>query len=228
MKSFLKKILIKIKQVTQKQFQWEYPDAAGDKLRVKKYSTYDEYVTHQKSKLKTVANKMLPEYDKRYRETLRERLEQYGFVKGGERVLCLAARIGTEVKSFIDLKCFAIGIDLNPGENNQFVLSGDFHNLVFSDSTVDIVFTNSLDHAFDIQKVIGEAKRVLKNNGLFILEIVNGEDEGYQPGYWESVSWKRTADIIKLFETNGFNVQKEEKFNYPWNGKHFVLKKEAI
>ena len=47
-------------------------------------------------------------------------------------VLCLAARIGTEVKAFLDLGCFAIGIDLNPGTDNRYVVHGDFHDLQFA------------------------------------------------------------------------------------------------
>lgn len=53
-------------------------------------------------------------YDKTYRKHLRDRLQSHINVKGTS-VLCLAARVGTEVKAFLDLGCFAMGIDLNPG-----------------------------------------------------------------------------------------------------------------
>ena len=75
-------------------------------------------------------------------------------MKKAASVLCLGARQGTEVKAFLDLGCFAVRIDLEPGAENQFVVQGDFHDLKFPTESVDIVFTNSLDHAFDPKKMI--------------------------------------------------------------------------
>ena len=46
-------------------------------------------------------------------------------------MLCLGARLGTEVRALHNLGYFAIGIDLNPGVDNPYVLMGDFHKLVF-------------------------------------------------------------------------------------------------
>jgi hypothetical protein len=61
---------------------------------------------------------------------------------GGRTVLCLAAR--NESEAWTDADFLAIGIDLNPGENNRFVVVGDFHALQFRDGVFDVVFTNSL------------------------------------------------------------------------------------
>ena len=85
------------------------------------YHNYKEYVLHKKSKLELID---LSDYDIRYRQVLRERVKKLNLLHQGMTVLCLAARIGTEVKSFLDLGYFAIGIDLNPGENNRYVVHG--------------------------------------------------------------------------------------------------------
>jgi len=77
-------------------------------------------------------------------------------------MLCLAARIGTEVKSFLDLGAFAVGIDINPGKKNKYVLFGDFQDIQFAPKCADIIFTNSIDHVYDIEKFLSEIKRVLK------------------------------------------------------------------
>jgi ubiquinone/menaquinone biosynthesis C-methylase UbiE len=56
--------------------------------------------------------------------------------------------------------------------------SGDFHCLQFPTASTDVVFTNSLDHAFDIKQVAIEVKRVLKPGGRLVLEIGRGLAEG--------------------------------------------------
>src|SRR5688572_18388830 len=83
------------------------------------YRNYEEYVAHQVAKLSKLD---LREYDSRYRAVLRERLEKLDLLRRGDTVLCLGARIGTECKAFIDLGCFSVGIDLNPGAENAHVV----------------------------------------------------------------------------------------------------------
>ncbi len=164
----------RIRYLFKKKRQWA---ESSDGLKNKKYESYAEYVEHQKSKLHIITS-FLKEYDNKYRVELRKRLQKYGVAKPGMNALCLAARVGTEVKSFIDLGCFAVGLDLNPGHENRYVVTGDFHHIQFADSSVDIVFTNSLDHAFNLDKLAKEIKRVTKPGGNLILEIVKGEKGG--------------------------------------------------
>ncbi|CAO0820302.1 hypothetical protein DFAR_1470047 [Desulfarculales bacterium] len=66
------------------------------------------------------------------------------------------------MKAFFDKDCFAGGIDLNSGYDNRYVLSGDFYHLQVANDSVDIVFSNSFDYAFDLNKLMGEVTRVLK------------------------------------------------------------------
>lgn len=188
------------------------------------YKDYEEYVKHQASKLRKIN---LESYDIKYRKTLVNRLTALNILKQGDNVLCLGARIGTECKAFIDLGCFPIGIDLNPGENNYYVVHGDFHNLQFADVSVDYVFTNALDHVFNFDKVMTEVVRVLKPNGAFIAEIVGGtkDEHGREPGAYESCWWETVEDVINKIVDFGFLIERKERFSYPWGGDQLIFRK---
>jgi len=204
-----------------KNYKWSKD---SQKIGRKIYRDYSEYIYHQMAKLETMD---LLDYDVTYRKILSERLEtlaRENIIKKGNVALCLAARIGTEVKSFMDLECFAVGIDLNPGNKNKYVLYGDFHEIQFSNNSVDIIFTNSIDHAFDFDKLIKEIKRVLKPDGYIILEVGKGTEEGGKFGYYEAVTWKRVDDCLEPFMGAGFSVIKRHDFSWPWAGEQVVLK----
>ena len=212
-----------IEHLAKKKYRWSNKDG----LKVKNYSSYGEYTKHQRSKLHKIAGS-LGTYDVSYREVLRKRLFEGGIVRSSMNVLCLAARIGTEVKAFIDLGCFAIGLDLNPGENNKYVVTGDFHHIQFADHSVDVVFSNSIDHVFDLEKFLGEIKRVLKPTGYLILEIAKGEKEGVQGGYYESMAWDTLDDFLKMITAHGFVVERRTDFEYPWLGEQVYFRPREI
>ena len=198
--------------------KYDWIKNTDNKFQIKEYKNYEEYLQHQKSKLEKIKD-CLSQYDLEYRSLLRNRLLNQGFVKIGMSVLCLAARIGTEVKSFIDIGCFAVGLDLNPGKDNKYVVKGDFHDIQFASNSVDIIFSNSLDHVLYVEKFIKEIQRVLKPRGLLILEI--SENGG---GYYEAIKWKQIDDIINLFLKQGFKIVKRDIFNDPWKGEHISFK----
>jgi len=191
----------------------------------RKYESYDAYVAHQKSKLALLDGVLLEEYDREFVAQLGARLRKIDLVKPGASVLCLAARLGSEVKAFRALGCFAVGVDLNPGPDNRFVVVGDFHALQFADRCVDIVFTNSLDHSFDFDRVLGEARRVLKAEGLLIIEAAMGEREGIAPSTWEAFSWATVDDLAARLTASWFELRGRNAIRYPWPGMQLVLKK---
>jgi len=180
------------------------------------YASYEAYLEHQKAKLETHD---FGNYDTEFRTALRERLAALDVAWQGRTVLCLAARIGTEVKAFLDLGCFAIGIDLNPGKENRYVVQGDFHHLQFALKSVDVVYTNSLDHAFDIDRIATEVLKVLKPEGLLIVEAVQGRDRGVTPGFFESFFWTNIDELIGVFESAGFKVTRRTPMIHPWPGE---------
>jgi SAM-dependent methyltransferase len=199
--------------------QWK-PATGEAGFKQREYASYDQYLQHQQSKLQYLD---LTEYDRNYRQQLRERLAGWTDLIRGANVLCLGARQGTEVKAFIDLGCKAIGIDLNPGGSNPLVIKGDFHNLPFDTASKDIVFTNSLDHVFDIQKVIAQVTRVLKPGGWLVIELICGEEEATAPDHYASFWWKKTDDVVALLEKHGFKAGRRLAFDQPWPGEQICL-----
>jgi SAM-dependent methyltransferase len=200
--------------------KWNYM-AAGFRRRM--YRDYQDYVQHQKAKL----NQMdLSEYHVEFRKHLRDRLEALKITNPGDTVLCLGARLGTECLAFKDLGCFAVGIDLNPGAQNAHVLHGDFHHLQFPDHSVDHVFTNALDHVFELAQVIQEIRRVLCPNGSFIAELVRGSNDvdGREPGAFESYWWESLEELVLLIESHGFRGDQRLRFSYPWQGDQIVFR----
>ena len=196
---------------------WNAPKEA---LQNRSYESYEAYLEHQKAKLETHD---FADYDVAFRTALRERLAALEISWPGRTVLCLAARIGTEVKAFLDLGCFAIGIDLNPGKENRYVVHGDFHDLQYAPSSIDVVYTNSLDHAFDIDRIAMEILKVLKPGGLFIVEAVQGRDQGVNPGFFESFFWKNIDELVRVFENAGFKVTRRTAIAHPWPGEQICF-----
>jgi SAM-dependent methyltransferase len=191
-------------------------NAKENAFQSRRYDSYEAYLEHQKAKLETHD---FGNYDIEFRTALRERLAALDIVWQGRTVLCLGARIGTEVKAFLDLGCFAIGIDLNPGKENRYVVHGDFHDLQYAPKSIDVVYTNSLDHVFDIDRTAKEILKVLKPDGLFIVEAVQGSDQGVNPGFFESFFWKNIGELIRMFENTGFKVTCRTAITHPWPGE---------
>jgi SAM-dependent methyltransferase len=196
----------------------------GEAFQRRSYDSYDDYLEHQKAKLETHE---FGQYDEEFRQALRERLNSLALEWQGRSVLCLGARIGSEVKAFLDVGAFAIGIDLNPGKENRYVVQGDFHDLQYATNSIDVVYTNSLDHAFDIERMAREVLKVLNPNGLFLVEAVHGRDQGINPGFFESFFWKNIDELVRVFERAGFTVSRRTTIAHPWPGEQICLSRSG-
>jgi SAM-dependent methyltransferase len=173
----------------------------------RQYGSYDEYVAHQSAKLDRIVDR-LRETQSQDQQEFKRRFELCDELKGLNTVLCLGARLGTEVSALHELGFFAVGIDLNPGENNQLVLPGDFHHIVFPDASVDAVYSNVMDHVFDLNRVIAEIVRVLKPGGLFVADLLPGFEQGFVPGEYESSHWRDVDEFSKeIAETGGLALE---------------------
>ncbi len=186
------------------------------------YLGYQDYLEHQQTKLRHLD---LSRHESDYRRLLRERLAQSGRLKKGAIVLCLGARRGAEVRAFHDHGCFAVGLDLDPGEENPHVLPGDFHAVPFQAESIEVVFTNSLDHVFAVDRFIGEIRRVLKPSGMLIVEAIAGRAEGTAPDAYASFWWDSVDDVVALFEKNGFRLFHRKPFAEPWPGEQLCFEK---
>ena len=203
------------------------------KLDRKAYPTYEAYIKEQKSKLDDGID-FLAKYDKQYHKALRERLEKLSPKLSpwrGKKVLCLGARIGTEVKAFLDVGCFAFGIDLNPGKDNNYVVTGDFHKLgKYADNSVDVVFTNSLDHVYRIQYLLKGISRILDTGGFFIVELEGPKDKDADK--WASLHWNNYEDLVKLFKQFNLHLLHQSEFDTLWrdcpNQKQLVFQYKEV
>jgi SAM-dependent methyltransferase len=149
-------------------------------VQKRSYETYQLYLKHQAAKPGRV---QFTDHDEHIRSSLSSIVARDSVLKPGMAVLCLGAQFGGEVRAFLDLGCFAVGIDVRTSPDNEYVVYGDFQHVQFPDSCVDIVYSNALDHAFDPAQVMQEIKRLLKPGGHLLLDIPKGEEEGHPPGY---------------------------------------------
>jgi SAM-dependent methyltransferase len=177
---------------------WEH----GEDGARRRYASYEEYLEHQSSKLDRIAHRLREKEDEDFAE-FRRRFATCAALAGARSILCLGARLGTEVRALHDLGYFALGIDLNPGEKNPYVLPGDFHRIVFPDGSVDAVYTNALDHVFSLEEVVGEVHRVLRPGGVFVADLELGAAEGFIPGEYESVMWRDQEALIERIREVG-------------------------
>jgi len=179
----------------------------------REYDNYDSYLKHQAAKLtigvKKKIKKFMPEYFEKNMQAFKKRIGGFQkYVKQG-KILCLGARTGAEVAAFKNLGFEdSIGIDLNPGKHNKYVVKGDFHHMPFNDSDFSTVYCNCIDHAWNLKALSKETGRVLQDNGVLILEIDHLLNKNKKrrkellkkPSKYESVLWGDFKDIEKQFE----------------------------
>jgi len=200
-------------------------DDAGD-FRSRRYPDYETYLEHQKTKYSALRSSSIERHDRWFFPALVERLSGLPTEIRGRSVLCLAARQGTEVRAFIERGAFAVGIDLNPGPMNRHVMVGDFHDLQFADRSIDLVFTNSLDHAFELDRIVAEVRRVLRADGSLIVEAnAAGDDAGASAGPYESTVWRGVDALLDRITRHGFEVETRQSFDVPWAGEQMVLRR---
>lgn len=159
------------------------------------YATYEDYLAHQAAKLEHIRESLQGAEPEELAE-FRRRFAGCTALRGSKNVVCLGARLGTEVRALREMGLFALGIDLNPGERNEYVLHGDFHRLRFADGSVDAVYTNALDHAFDLEALLREIARILGPGGVLVVDATSGYEEGFTPGDYASASWPTLKCLV--------------------------------
>lgn len=129
-------------------------------------------------------------------------------------MLCLGARTGDEVEiaASIGFKpCF--GIDLYP--IGKEVIKADWHNMPFEDGSFDNVYTNSIDHCYDVELLAKEIKRVLKPNGKYYFQLERKKEVGkledptdfIQSHANDFLFWDKGIDLANAFVEFGFVLE---------------------
>lgn len=185
-------------------------------MKQKHYESYEAYIDHQTRKIKEFPQEVAM-MNNRIKEILADRYkDKYDFK--GKTVLCLGARLGGEVAAFKQLGSLAIGLDIEPGWHNPHVLYGDFHRTNFPDEVFDFVYCNSVDHAFDLDTLFIEVRRLLKKKGIFLMETAV-----QVAGEFESIDTSDISDLTPILEKY-FTLMSADDINNVWKGVLFVLK----
>ena len=122
-------------------------------------------------------------------------------LKNGGKALSLGSWMGTEVEALKHLGFDAVGIDLVPYP--PLVLKGDFHKLRFKDSSFQLVYSNAVDHVYDLDRFVAEVSRVLTDQSVLLFGLLVGPNVW---GTYLSLALDEPDDIVKPFEAEGFKV----------------------
>jgi len=187
-------------------------------LTIRKYNgekSYQNYLMHQKFKFDFYKKPLDDNFEDQtniFFDNFKNIKTKY---KDKKYTLCLGARTGAEVNAFRKLNFFSIGIDINYPKNSPYVVFGDFHNLQFPNESFDIVYSNCIDHTYDLNKFVNEAKRVCKKDGLIIFDLQKGKQDGerYNFGNFEALGWTNTDIIIKKICENDLSVVSKENIS---------------
>lgn len=174
----------------------EKQNAQGFKYR--NYSSYEEYKEHQGSKFDEIL-RLYGGFSRRV--LLRYRFQFFDRFKNlpkilplSAKMLCCGARQGTEVEVLREIGFVnAFGIDLNPGPANPYVTEGDFLALKAKDGELDFIYSNAVDHAFDLDQMFREHARAVRPGGYVMYDIAIQEG-----GAFEAVHWETDEDVFRL------------------------------
>jgi len=190
--------------------------------QTKKYSSYEEYVNHQKEKTQDPVRRQKwlgEEWDSKlnYFENVFETIvTDFPEIKNGTSV-GLGARTGQEVQAMINLGFKASGVDLVACK--PLVIEGDIHDLPFENDSFDFAFTNIYDHSLYPDKFLQEIDRIVKSQGVILLHLAFGDTDDY--GANELID---STPIVNFFKE--YQIVKDEPMPI-WGGlNHQVLIKK--
>lgn len=164
-----------------------------------KYPTYDEYINHQRTKTEDPVRRLTwgtDEWDNRVNWFTELFYQNKDIITQCKNSLCVCARMGHEVAALQNYGLESIGIDIVP--SRPLVIKGDMHRLDFTSNSLDLIFSNSIDHSLYPSKFISEIERVLKPGGycFLILQLMDNPDK-----YAENIILE-SQDVIDLFKNS--------------------------
>jgi len=168
--------------------------------KIYKYNNRNEYFDHQLKK--TLKQDVIDNHKEKWDIRVDRFINQFKDLDlpNDSKILCVASRYGEEVKAFRMLGHNCLGIDLIDWE--PYTIKMDMHNMIFGDCKFDIVYTNAIDHSWNIKNAIRELFRVVKNNGIVIIEI-----EFNNPGEYETVVFSTIDDITNKIDNIKYDLK---------------------
>jgi SAM-dependent methyltransferase len=94
--------------------------------------------------------------------------------RAGASVLCIGCRNSVELDEFTRHGLArVVGIDLFSQRRDILIM--DMHSLLFTDDSFDVVYSShSLEHAYELQTVVGEIVRVARDGAVVAVEVPVG------------------------------------------------------
>ncbi len=175
------------------------------------FRSYDEYVHQQGRKARRHRDALLAGVPKSIRQFAGAFREAQLFLHAGP-VLCLGARTGAEVIAATQAGHHgSVGIDLYPLSPD--VITADWHALPFSDASFPNVYTNSLDHCLDLDRLTAEIRRVLTSTGvLYLMASDKGAKTADAAAAWlsstkstEALYWQHSDELRDAVAACGFH-----------------------
>lgn len=132
-----------------------------------------------------------------------------------------------------EIDCIGIDCDLKSLEflkdSGCDVLEGSVFSLPLARAEIDtLTYFHVLEHIYDIDQVVIEASRVLKDNGTLIVEVPDAEryfeEKNYVgPMFWlgmkEHVNHFTCSSLVRFLKKAGFNIQDVIRANLPMKGE---------
>ena len=189
------------------------------------YSNYSDYLKHQKNKTtnpKKIKIWLEDEWNIKYYgfSEIFKRNKKYVFKK--KNALCLGSRTGQEVKALIDLGIDAKGIDLVPFP--PYTIEGDIHNIKKDENSVELIFTNIIDHSLYPEKFCSEMERICKPGGHIIIHIQKGIDGDC---YSENMI-SNPKVLVNLFKLCKLSEDRPIKNSFDLMNWEIILKKNNV
>ena len=190
-----------------------------------KYNNYSDYLDHQRKKT-TNPDKIKvwlgEEWDIKYYGFLELFKKNKKFIENKKNALCLGSRTGQEVKSLIDLGIDAKGIDLVPFP--PYTIEGDIHNINIPDNSIDLIFTNIVDHSLYPKKFCSEMERISNSKGIIIIHLQRGIDGDI---YSENLI-RDPEEIISYFKNFKLVENRKIKNSFDLMNWEIILEKKII
>tara|TARA_Y100001978_G_C23580821_1_gene378877 strand:+ start:51 stop:743 length:693 start_codon:yes stop_codon:yes gene_type:complete len=191
-------------------------------IYLNKHKNYSDYLKHQKDKTTNPEKIKIwlgKEWDIKYYGFLEIFKRNKQYLKNKKKALCLGSRTGQEVKALYDLGIDALGIDLVPFP--PYTIEGDIHNINIAKNSIDLIFTNIVDHSLYPERFCSEMARVCKKNGHIIIHLQKGIDGD---NYSENMI-QNPDIIIRFFDDFELCENRKIKNSFDLMNWEIILKK---